>query len=411
MEQDSIIMGSHNKKSTLLTVLRSEKETKECIESISGADWRELHEDAEKHGVASLVYDCLKRLGIAMPSEIEKKLRVAYLRTAETNSLYYHYIDIVFSACEELSIEVIPLKGIYLAKNIYGNIALREMIDIDILVRPEDLEQLDAVVVDRGFTPMQELRGPLLEEGHNLRYIHAECGLNLEVHWNLMDPADNVSVDIEDLWDRSVEVGSSKGALRNLSIEDLFLHLAVHNANHTFSFGLRGLYDLKVSIGKFYDLLDWSLLVSIARKWGATRALYVNLMLLDALFFQRAPDGVLERLIPGGIKERYLDASKELVFAFYEPNNPAFANWSEPDHASIGNIMEFVFPSLRTVHLKYPLARNRLQVLLYYPIYYKDRLIKYWDSIWGLVFRAESKTKEKKRYGDVLTVKKWLLSE
>ncbi len=403
---DSLVTG------ILLAVLRAdEPRVRQGAGALSPEGWEALCVDAERHGIAPFVHAFLRASAIDAPEAARKKLRAAYLRTAEQNVLYRHYARQVYSACERAGIEIIPLKGIFLADRVYDSIALREMSDIDLLVRQEELEKLDHVLVETGFVPMQEIREVLFEEGHHLRYLHAGCRLLLEAHWDLMDPDQDVKVDREALWKRSRPTGPSGRTLRELCPEELLLHLAVHLANHTFCLGLRGLNDLAATIRFYGDVMDWDLLVDIARAWNATRPLYVNLRLLGDLLCVRVPDNLFEKLLPGGLDEGYYDACRELVFASYEPNNPVFALWAERNRGvKTGFMLGSLFPSPRTIVLKYPGVSNSLQILLHYPLYYRDRLKKYSRAFWGLLRGDSEVLAGKDRHQRVMKVKKWLLS-
>ncbi|WP_167375002.1 nucleotidyltransferase domain-containing protein [Prosthecochloris sp. GSB1] len=396
----------------MLGILRADEAmVKASVEGLLPEEWQEFCVEGEAHGIVPLAHAVLRSSGISVPGFVEKKLRAAYLRTAEQNSIHYHYADRVFAACAKAGIEVIPLKGIDLARRVYETIALREMSDIDILVRRGDLGRMDSILVDHGFRPLQAFGGPLLEEGHHLRYRHADAGAIIEVHWNLMDPADRIVVDIDALWERAGTVDGSAGRRRELSFEDLLLYLAVHLANHTFSLGLRGLYDMAAVIHVFGDTIDWSRLLKTAFRWNATRALQVNLRLLEELLHVPLPGGVFEKFGDAGFEESYYEVCRELVFASYEPNNPVFSlRFQREGGKKAGFILESLLPAPRAIALKYPDARHALDILLRYPLYYGERIKKYSGALWRLARRDREALAAVDRQESVLKVKRWLLS-
>jgi len=396
----------------LLAVLRTDETTaRRSAEALLPQEWREFCIEGEAHGILPLAHAVFRSSGTSVPGFVEKRLRAAYLRTAEQNSIHYHYADRVFAACAEAGIEVIPLKGIDLARRVYDTIALREMSDIDILVRRGDLRSMDNILVDQGFRPLQAFGGPLLEEGHHLRYRHAEAGAMIEVHWDLMDPADRITVDIDALWERAVTVDGSTGMRRELSPEDLFLYLAVHLANHTFSLGLRGLYDMSAVMHVFGDRIDWSQLLKTAFRWNAARALQVNLRLLEELLHVPLPEGFFGKFGDIGFEESHYEVCRELVFASYEPNNPVFSlRLRREGEKSPGFILESLLPAPRTIALKYPDARHPLEILFRYPLYYGERIRKYSGALWKLIRKDREALAAIDRQESVLKVKRWLLS-
>ena len=382
-----------------------------ALRECKGGVWEKLLQETEQHGLTPLLYRRVQAAGVAVPEDVGKKMHAAYLRTAEQNIRRYEILSRIYKACDEAGIEVIPLKGIYLASEVYRDIALREMSDIDILVRKKNLDAVEDILDELGFISLQQNKDPVFEKGHHLRYIIEESGLLIEVHWDLMDPDDSVQVDIDALWDRSGSQDDAGKNVRALSPEDLLLHLSVHLANHTFFLGLRGLYDLAMTIDVFMKVIDWDRLYDLAVAWNAVRALYVNLQLASDLLDVEVMGEYLERIKPGEVDEQYLEVSRELVFASYEPNNPVFSLMSEEDSRQKTEFMlEVLFPSKRTITLKYPSATNRFEIAMSYPLYYMDRIRKYWDVLWGLCLGSRQTVEEKEKHKKILEVKKWLLS-
>lgn len=396
----------------LLDLLRSSDVSfTSALRECSGEDWEQLVRETNTHGITPLFYKSVQTSGISVPEEARKKMHAAYLRAAEQNIRRYHCLGKVFAVCDGAGIPVIPLKGMYLAQHVYQDIALREMSDVDVLVRKKDLDAFESILAASGFMPMQQNKIPFLERGRHLRYVIDESGLLVEVHWDLMDPGDDVQIDIEALWERSKPLGYPGGCIRALSPEDLLLHLCVHLANHTFCLGLRGLYDLAMTVHVFMNVMDWNKLYDIAVTWNAVRALYVNLQLIAGLLDVQVSKEYLERVKPRDFEEQYMEISRELVFASYEPNNPVFSIMSEEDGGQkAGFMLKALFPSPRTIALKYPSVKNRFQVLLSYPLYYKDRMKKYWDVAWLLFLGSRQTVAEKEQHRKIKEVKKWLLS-
>ena len=103
---------------------------------LTDEEWIALIEMATWHGVAPLLYQRLKAPPLAgcVPDGVRERLRGLYLNTAACNMRLYEELRPLLLALRAAGIPVIVLKGAYLAEQVYRNIALRPMGDIDLLV-------------------------------------------------------------------------------------------------------------------------------------------------------------------------------------------------------------------------------------------------------------------------------------
>lgn len=128
--------------------------------------------------------------------------------------------------------EVVPLKGAALLElGLYAP-GERPMTDVDLLVRPEDLEVLEKVLASLGYSPM---------EGSSDAWLRPSPGnappAIIDVHTALRHARDQ-----RELFDWGLERGPE--GLR-LGPEDLFLHLALHPLLHHGEFTPRALEDCR----------------------------------------------------------------------------------------------------------------------------------------------------------------------
>ena len=73
----------------------------------------------------------------------------------------YAQIDRIFLAAQEAGIPIVPLKGAFLAKCVYRDIALRPMCDIDLMCRVEDRDgdELEDILRGLGFSLFERWGG------------------------------------------------------------------------------------------------------------------------------------------------------------------------------------------------------------------------------------------------------------
>ena len=95
---------------------------------------------------------------IAAPSALER----CYYTDAARNVRLNDEMQRLLTLFEANHIRALPFKGPVLAQQLYGNIALRTMADLDFLVHEADLRNAKEMLAGEGFRSVPDLRG--LEE-------------------------------------------------------------------------------------------------------------------------------------------------------------------------------------------------------------------------------------------------------
>src|SRR6185369_15281035 len=138
-------------------------------------DWDYLFLLARRHAVVPLLYLNLAReRADLIPPSFLSKLKLQYQENHARNTILTaelcHLIDL-FAAS---GIEAIPYKGPALAIFAYGNLALRRFVDLDLIVRKQDVRRARDLLIDEGYT-LTRLLTPaqqdlLLRTQHNLQF-------------------------------------------------------------------------------------------------------------------------------------------------------------------------------------------------------------------------------------------------
>jgi hypothetical protein len=111
----------------------------------------------------------------------------AHLQRCERRSLtQYALTAAICSTLEQAGVAAVPLKGPLLAECLYGDPALRESNDIDLLVAPEDLER--AVLLTSRHLGYEPPADAVREDGRPLLHYHLphrQGAPAVELHWRL----------------------------------------------------------------------------------------------------------------------------------------------------------------------------------------------------------------------------------
>jgi len=290
-------------------------------------DWKEILESARWHGIVPLLYNNLKGLQEShfIPQEVMDELRTAYNATLARNMYIYAELNSILGAFREKEVEVILLKGAALAKTVYGDIGLRPMGDIDILVKKDDLPHAEKIITGLGY--LFHSNGPeaewFRENYYHLSYIHPEKNIPVEIHWHIIKkshPFRTRNIDtniIERWWERANTVEVSGKKVLILCPEDLIFHLSLHFLKHRFESQYRSfisknaliqLCDISQTIKHYRGDINWIRLKCEAEKYRIDSVIYNTLSIVSEIIGNH--DDVYHDIL-SGLAEGALD--KELV--------------------------------------------------------------------------------------------------
>jgi Uncharacterised nucleotidyltransferase len=186
----------------------------------SDADAGVLAGAAVEQGLASLVHDAITEQRLLWPRAAELTLRRAAeddftrgVRQLDTAGR----IQDLFAAG---GIRCLPLKGVALAERLYGSVAHRPMVDVDLLVL-DNWSEAVRLLTNGGFRPDRRA-------DHAAAFVHSHLGVVVELHRHITSCARLFSLDVDGVWNRSV---SGHGLVKRVpSAEDLLVQLALHAA-------------------------------------------------------------------------------------------------------------------------------------------------------------------------------------
>jgi len=288
------------------------------LEKLSRADWESLADRALRFKVGGLFYREIKSRNFPtelIPVDVRNRLRDAYRNLATMNtSLFFDVLKVLKSLADN-QLPVIALKGLSLAKNIYGDIALRPMSDIDLLVKEEDLVRAGRILLTLGYKQYFPAWESLLKTHHHLPPFTNKNGAKIELHWNIVTPDSPIKVDLDGLWERACLIKVDNVEVRAFSLEDLFLHLCIHACVHLQTgLDLIPLCDIAGLIKTSADKIDWQIVIERATRWGGQKCVYLMLLLVRELLGAAPPDKIMSEIKPDDYQSVFLNEALEQIF-------------------------------------------------------------------------------------------------
>lgn len=288
------------------------------LEQLSAEEWVALEQEATRHNLRGLVYRRLADSPSAavVPAELLARFRAMYVDTAGRNARALHETRRMAQALAGRGIEVILLKGIALARFTYDEPGLRNMADVDVMVRRDRLADAEAVYVANGYGPLPR---PDIEEfcrrsNHLAKLVKPGMPV-VEVHWGIERPTSPFAIDLDGLWARAISRELDGVPVRALAPEDALLHLAVHlSYHHLFDrAALKGLVDVRELLAKERAHFDWPAMVARAGAWGVSGFVYTTLRLAEDLLEAGVPASVLQALPRSTDDEQAVHIARRLI--------------------------------------------------------------------------------------------------
>ena len=191
-------------------------------------------------------------------------------------------------------VPVIPLKGSFLAHELYGDLALRPMSDIDLLVRPEDVPRSDAVLRATGC-----IRATEQGADYHTSYVTrdgGDAGVVVELHHHLAE-RHTARLDIRSVWASASRIGWEGREIWTMALPDLFLYLCLHAAKDGLA-SLRSLLDIVLVAERCRDTLPWGALVHTVQAAGIRNPVYTTLAEARGLLEAPVPPEFLRAIRP-----------------------------------------------------------------------------------------------------------------
>ncbi|MCB0062263.1 MAG: nucleotidyltransferase family protein [Caldilineaceae bacterium] len=275
--------------------------------ALSPVAWVALVTEAQRQRVAALLAWHLRQQELIdqVPTQVHTQLVQAHQEIAVRNLVLYHHLGQLIRALEAQAIPTILLKGAYLAATVYEDMALRHMVDADLLVPESALDTAIEIVIALGYQPLTPLMPVHLyrTHAHHLPRFFKEGSLSVEIHWTITRPNQVYTIPMTDLWARAQPATVAGIEVSTLAPEDLLLHVCLHATyQHLLEQGVRFLCDIDAICRHFGSpsngrpTLDWEKVVARAQAWNWARGVYLALHLAHDLLATPIPEHVLTKL-------------------------------------------------------------------------------------------------------------------
>jgi hypothetical protein len=256
-------------------------------------DWDRLLQLAQRNGLSPLLYSHLNQIcAESVPAAQFAFLRDYFQKNSAFALLLAGELMQLLRTFSEHGIKAVPYKGPAIAVKLYGNLALRQFGDLDILVRESDVWRASELIEARGFTPHFNIPETKRTAFLRLSYVQLfrrDAGRTLiELHWSIAPRFFGVKFDASAFWKRLEPLSIQGASTFSPCAQDLLLMLCVHGAKDCWE-RLEWVAAIAELLRRTQDL-DWERVWRQAHEMRCRRMLELGLLLAQGLFDAQLPE-------------------------------------------------------------------------------------------------------------------------
>jgi hypothetical protein len=268
-------------------------------------NWEQVISLASMHGLLPLLHRHLREYSQEpgadgatspskpVPAEVARHLQSDFNVAVAGNLFLTAELINILRQLAAQDIPVLCYKGPSLAVLAYGNLLLRPFNDLDLLLQRHDLQRAEAVLTAMGYRLGQHSDVEANEYAHCLS---REVGPDateavVELHWSIAPRHEALPLPMEAIWKRTAQVDLCGTKAPVPAREELILLLCCHGYKHRWERleWISGIASLLAG----ETPIDWRRLMSLARRWGVRRVLFLGLWLAHDLLGARLDKSVL----------------------------------------------------------------------------------------------------------------------
>lgn len=279
--------------------------------------WDRLLREAFEHRMLPLLADQLQHIFQVVPPDV----RTTLAATTRTNGMRMlaqigELIELL-SRFESAGIPALPYKGPTIAVQLYGDAAVRQVGDIDVLVRRRDVTTVRELLLSNGYRSRHAISAGnehFLVRSRYCEEFQSDAGRSVvEVHWAFTNGDIGFPLVFEALRPNTTPVALGGRSVPGMGLEDLLIILSVHGSKHRWD-RLEWLCGFGCAVNRSADI-DWDRLMFRARELGVSRMLLLALLLSHDLLGAAVPDPVLSRARASGAVSRLAREVPRFLFS------------------------------------------------------------------------------------------------
>ncbi len=299
-------------------------------------DWSDAIFQMITHRTLNMFHYNVKKFNLfgKLEKEIQRLLESQWLVYGERNRCYLKHLSEVLTEFGKYNVVVPVLKGNLLASKVYPSIEARIFNDLDLIIKLDDVLPVTKALENIGFIQgfYDEEKQVVVEATRKAKVLTQMVSHELQEFQKVSDNkfAKVIQVDVNHdiLWKGNcpykvetkelisraipVEINGAEGYM--LDYIDNIIQLSCHLFKEaTLMIWITDIRDLKIYkfadlfmyIKKYFNEIDWELLVERVQQYDLSKIVYYNFHYIEMMFGEIVPSKVMDTLRPADLT--YLD--------------------------------------------------------------------------------------------------------
>jgi hypothetical protein len=348
-------------------------------------DWDLLLQLSQTHAVTPLVYFNLKKTcADQVPKHYLEQLQKIYQLTTTQNLSFTQELLRLLKLFNEQHIPAVPFKGPLLALTAYGNLSLRQISDLDILVHEDDFLKAKELLISNGYRLEVEHTWESHFFGQNGKY-------NVDLHSLLVPKLLAYALPSTAVWQQTTLTQFKGVPIRTFNAE-MQLFMLCLNGNKECWLSLNRICDVAQLLET--QEIDWQMLMQWANANGWRRFISIGLSLASGVLEVELPENVQQwlqiepttQLITCRIKQQLFSQSTKpmndvMRTLFHMQTRERFQDKFGAFFGLITQSLWFTPTVTDRTFVKLPASL----FFLYYLIRPVRVLGKYWHHVWDVI--------------------------
>lgn len=222
------------------------------------------------------------------------RLKGLYRYTSTQNGVLLYDAESLLKTFALQGISVMVLKGLSLLLTTYKSQGVRLSTDIDLLIKPEDLDRVTQLLLDQGWLAIKSHFNKDMARVCSSR-VFIRNGIELDLHWRVIyDEASLAAPSI--FWDKALplSVGSQIGL--QACYEDQWVHTIVHGLKWNPFPPTRWIADAVMLLSTHQETFDWDRVIVVCQNWQVMETILSASLFLKETFYCDIPDTFLDQM-------------------------------------------------------------------------------------------------------------------